>query len=79
MEYRRDRVRDEIVVRQGRELDEPDAVLVPVEQIGAHLKREARLADPACADERDKPVVGEQLRDGEDVDVTADEARELKR
>ena len=79
VEYRRDRVRDEIIVRQRRELDEPDAVLVPVEQIGAHLQREARLADAARADERDEPVLGEQLRDGEDVDVAADEARDLKR
>ena len=45
-----------------RELDKPDAVLVPVEQIGAHLQGEARLADAARADERDEPVLGEQLR-----------------
>ena len=86
VEYRRDRVRRSKMVGErgfsdnGTKSDEPDAVLVPVEQIGAHLQREARLADAARAPRRDEPVgLGEQLRDGEDVDVAADEARDLKR
>ncbi len=54
-ERRADRVRDEPRFGERRQLHEPHAVLVLVEDARRRLERHARLADPARAHERHQP------------------------
>ena len=53
---------DVITAGERRELDEPYAVAPSFEQTGGNLKRRARLADSARADERDELVFLNQRR-----------------
>ena len=64
-------------IRDRRELDHPDAVREPFEQVGSGLDRAARLAGAARARDRDQTMILQQRFDFGDGAGAADERREL--
>ena len=74
-----DLVGDQGGVRDGRELDQPDAVDIPIHEVGADLQHEPRLARPAGPDQADQPMrVGQGAGLGQ-LTLAADERGELRR
>ncbi len=78
-EHRRDRLRHEPRVRHRRELDEPDAVGVVVDDLGADLQRQSRLADAAGAGQRQQPRRREESADLGELALAPDERGDLER
>ena len=76
---RRHRLRDQIRVADRCEVDEVDAVRVGRELLGADPEGEARLAGTPDPRERHEGVLVEQLPNGGDLLLAADEARTLGR
>ena len=70
---------DERPIAYLLQVDEPDAVGEGVHDAGADLQREARLAEPAHAEERQQSRAGEQLLHLGPLALAADERRELLR
>ena len=62
-EQRCDVLRDELRVRQWRQFDQPNAVVIPIQHLRRDLQRRAGLADPARADERDEPMLIQERLD----------------
>ncbi len=75
----RDLGRDLRRVAERRQLREPDAVRVAVEEAAGGLQHQAGLAGPAGADEGDEPVAPDERRDLGQLLLPADEARQLDR
>ena len=67
---------DERFVRQGTEVNQPDAVRKVVECLATCLNGESRLANAARPHERHQPALAERIDDGLDLGVTSDKARQ---
>jgi hypothetical protein len=67
----------EVGVGERRQRGEPDAVGEAVDDFGAELDGEARLAAPACTDERDQAPIGEEQAGLSHLADASDEGREL--
>jgi hypothetical protein len=80
-ERRGDRPRHQRPFGQGGQLDPPHAVLEVARRAHplGHRQRQARLAGPADAGERDQPAGGQQLLDLRHLALAADEARQRQR
>jgi hypothetical protein len=78
-ERSRDRGRDSIRVVQRGELDEPGTTRVRVEHVGGKLQREARLAAPARAGDRQDPSRSQEPAQVGELLGAADEACQLHR
>ena len=78
-ERARDLGRDLRRVAERRQLGEPHAVRVAVEETAGSLEHQAGLAGPARADERHEPVALDERRDLRELLLAADEARQLDR
>ena len=78
-ERARDLGRDLRRVAERRQLGEPHAVRVAVEEAAGGLEHQPGLAGPARADERDEPVALDQRHDLGELLLPADEARQLDR
>ena len=61
------------------QLDQPRPVRVPVQRLGGHLDREARLADAANSGQRHDAVVGQQAVHRLHLALASDEGRQLDR
>ena len=59
-------------IEQRAEVDEPHAIAIGVDEIGASLQRQTRLADPADTDERQQSTLGEQSLDVRQLALAAD-------
>ena len=68
-----------VAARERRELDEPYAVDVPIEQIRRHLQRRSRLADAARTDEREQAMPLDERDDFGDLPIATDERTQLQR
>ena len=73
----RDRGRDHVLVADGRERHEVDAVREVVECLGGDLQAEPRLTDSSRARQREQPRALEQMLGPRHNVVSADEAGEL--
>ena len=78
-EHRRDRRRHRVRVAHRRELDQPDAVGELARDLRPDLDREAGLADPADAGQRDQPVPAHELGDLADDLLAPDHRAQLLR
>jgi len=65
--------------RMGRQLDEPRAVSILVQDLRGCLQREAGLADAPNADERDQAMNLKRLAHGGHLRLAADETSRLGR
>ena len=78
-ERARDLGRDLRRVAERRQLREPHAVGVAVDEAAGSLEHQPGLAGPARADERHEPVTLDERRDSAELLLASDEARQLDR
>ena len=70
---------DQFRIADRREVDEPHAIGIAIEQLRADLHRQPRLANATRANQREQAVTVEQFFDLGDVVLAADEAGGLNR
>jgi hypothetical protein len=72
---------DRFAVADGREVDEEDTVLEPVDLVRRRLQSQTRLANPSGPGQRQQPdaVRVEQVANGAQLDLAAEELRRLRR
>src|SRR5450432_4349562 len=72
-QYLRGGVWNQRWILDGGQVDEPDSIRIFFKHIGADLQRQARLAEPAHAQEGQQPRATEQLLDFGEFTLTSDE------
>ncbi|HLW12350.1 MAG TPA: hypothetical protein VKU81_06600 [Casimicrobiaceae bacterium] len=78
-ERRGHRLRHQFRVCERRKFDQPHAVGEIIKRVGRDLKRQARLAKAAGADDGDEPCSAQQFPDLVQLTLAADERRHLLR